>query len=88
MIFVVGERLHRSHDDAIARMDADRIDIFHVADDDGVVVGVAHHFVFDFFIAGDALLDQALMDGRDLEARFANFTQFFFIVGKSATRSS
>ena len=41
-------------------MNADRVDVFHVADDDGVVVAVAHYFVLDFLEAGDRFFQQTL----------------------------
>ena len=42
LILLVGQRLARSHHDRVARMDADRIDVFHIADRNGrIVVGEA-----------------------------------------------
>ena len=65
-------------------MDADRIDVFHVADDDGIVVGIAHDLIFDFLEAGDAALDQTLMHRRDLQAVIRDQPQFLFIIRKAA----
>ena len=65
-------------------MDADRIHVFHAADRDGIVLGVTHDFVLDFLIAGNRLLNQALVHRGHLETGIGDVAQFFFIVGKAA----
>ena len=61
LMLAVAQRLHRRDDHRIAGVDADRIDVFHVADDDGIVVGIAHDLILDFLEPGDAALDQTLV---------------------------
>jgi hypothetical protein len=60
VVFAVGERLARRHHDALARMDAHRVEVLHVADHDAVVEAVAHHFVFELLPADEVFLDQHL----------------------------
>ena len=62
LIFVVAQRLRRRNDDRIAGVNADRIDVLHIADGDDVALSVAHDLVLDFLPACDALLDQNLID--------------------------
>ena len=59
LIFLVGQRLGRGHGDRIARVHAHGIEILDRADDDHVVVGVAHDLHFVFFPAEDRLLPTA-----------------------------
>ena len=42
-------------------MDAHRVQILHIADGDGGIIGIPHHLIFDFFVALDGLLYQYLM---------------------------
>ncbi len=60
VVFAVGERLRRSHHDALAGMDAQWVEVLHVADGDAVVETVAHHLVFHLFPALEALLHEYL----------------------------
>ena len=56
LVFPVCECLGGTDHDGIAGMNPDRIQVFHVTDRNGGVVPVAHHLVFDFLEALDALL--------------------------------
>ena len=58
----VGQGLDRRHDDRIAGVDAQRIDVLHRAHGDARVVGIAHHLVLDLLPADEALLDHDLAD--------------------------
>ena len=42
-------------------MDAHRVQILHIADGDGGIIGIPRHLIFDFFVALDGLLYQYLM---------------------------
>ena len=48
-------------------MDADGVQVLHVADGDDVALVVAHDLILDLFPAGDALFHQDLMDGGTLD---------------------
>ena len=70
MEFVVGQGLRGSHYDALARMDAQRVEILHVADGDAVVVAVAYDLVFNLFPAPERFLHQHLRrEGEGLPGR-------------------
>ena len=51
LVLLVVERLRRRHDDRLARVDAHRVEVLHVADGDAVVARVAHDLVLDLFPA-------------------------------------
>ena len=69
-------------------MHAHRIQVFHTADDDAVVLCVPDDFVFDFFPAGYGFLKENLTDGALFYALQAEVLQLFFVVSDSAARSS
>ena len=60
LVLVVVQRLRRRDDDRLARVDAHRVEVLHVADGDAVVAAVAHDLVLDLLPAAQALLDQHL----------------------------
>ena len=62
MVFPVCQGLRGTYDDGVAGMDADRIQVLHVADRDRVVRSVPDHFIFNLFKAFDALFNQYLAD--------------------------
>ncbi len=57
MIFYIRQRLRRSDNDRIARMNADRINIFHITNRDARICMISHHFIFNFFKACHAPFD-------------------------------
>ena len=63
LVFLVGERLAGRDDDAVAGVDAHRVDILHVADGDAVVGAVAHHLVLDLLPADKGAFEENLIDG-------------------------
>ena len=63
LVLLVGQRLARRDDDAVAGVHAHRVEVLHVADRDAVVGAVAHHLVLDLFPAEQAALDQHLVIG-------------------------
>ena len=60
VVLGVGQRLRGGDDDALARVDAQRVEVLHVAHRDAVVVTVAHHLVFYLLPPLQALLHQHL----------------------------
>ena len=60
MVLAVGKRLGRCYDDRLSRMDAERVEVLHVADRDTVVVTVAYNLIFNLFPTLQALLDKHL----------------------------
>ena len=57
VVFAVGQCLGGSDDDTFARVDTQRVEVFHVAHRDAVVKAVAHDFIFDFFPAFEGFFD-------------------------------
>ena len=66
-------------------MDADRIDVFHIADRNGRIVVVADHLVFDLLIPLDALLDQHLMHRGEGKRIAHHLAQLRLVVGEAGT---
>ena len=64
----VGERLGGRDGDRVAGVDAHRVDVLDRADDDDVVVAVAHHLELELAPAEHRLLDQHLVDRARREA--------------------
>ena len=65
-------------------MDAHRVQVLHVADCDGGIVLIPHHFVFDFFEALDAFFNQDFPDGRKLQGMFHQRHELCFVVSEAA----
>ncbi len=73
-------------DDALARVDAERVEVLHVAHRDAVVVPVAHDFVFDLFPAPQALFDQHLRgEGKGL---LHQGVELLLVVAEAAAEAS
>ena len=64
LIFLIGEGHAGSHNDGVAGVNADRVEVLHGADCNYVALAVAHYLELNFLPAGDALLDQNLCDRR------------------------
>ena len=62
MVFLIGQGLAGSHHDGVASVDAYGIDVLHVTNSDGRIIGVTDDLIFDFLVALDALFHQHLMD--------------------------
>jgi hypothetical protein len=88
LVFLVGQRLRRRHGDRVAGMHAHRIQVFDRADDDAVVLAVAHHLHLELFPAEQRLLDQQLLGRRGFEATLADFDELFLVVGDAAARAT
>ena len=69
LIFLVGQRQRRRDGDGIAGMHAHRIDVLDRADDDAIVVLVAHHLHLELFPAEYRFLDQHFAGRRGVEPR-------------------
>jgi hypothetical protein len=84
LVFFVGQRQRRRHGDAVAGMDAHRIDVFDRADDDAVVLAVADDLHLVFFPAEDGFLNQHLGGGGGFEAALDDLLELFLVVGDTA----
>ena len=81
MVFVVGEGLRRSDDDALAGMDPERVHVLHVADRDAVVEAVADHLVFDFLPPAQGFLHEHL--GREGESLGGDGVQLDLVLAEA-----
>ncbi len=84
LIFLVGQRQGRRHRHRIAGMHPHRVDILDRADDDAVVVFVAHDFELVLLPAEHRFLDQHLTHRRGAQAAADDFLEFFRVVGDAA----
>ena len=71
LILLVAQGLRRRNNDRVAGVDADRVNVLHVTDGDGVALVVAHDLELDLLPAGDALLDQNFVNARVHDAEAA-----------------
>ena len=65
-------------------MDADGVQVFHIADGDDVALGVAHDLVFDLLPAGDALFHQNLVDGGKPQTVGGDLVQLVAVLADAA----
>ena len=69
-------------------MDTDRIEIFHITDCDGGVIGIPHDLVLDLLVALDGLLNKGLGNGRQGQGVLYDLAKLLFIIGKAAAGPS
>ena len=84
LIFLVGERQRRRHRDRVAGMHAHRIDVFDRADDDAIVVLVAHHLHLVLLPAQHRFFDQHFAGRGGVDAALDDLDEFLFVVGDAA----
>ena len=84
LVFFIGKGLAGGHNDGVAGMDADGVEVLHVADGDHVALGVTHDLVLDLFPAGDALFHQDLVNGGKTQAVGGDLVQFFAVLADAA----
>src|ERR1035441_8512090 len=82
--FLVRERLDGRHRDRIAGMDAHGVEVLYGADDDAVVVAVAHDLHLELLPAQQRLLDQDFGHGRQFEAALGHFVELLPVVSDAA----
>ena len=75
------ERLGRGHGDRVAGVDAHRVEVLDRADDDAVVVLVAHHLHLELFPADHRFFQQHLVDGREVQAVLHQLVELLAVVG-------
>ncbi len=84
LVFLVGQGLRRRNGDRVAGVHAHRVDVFDRADDDAVVLAVAHDLHLELFPAEQRFLDQQLVRRRAGEPALAHFDEFVLVVGDAA----
>ena len=84
LVFLVRQRLRRRDGDRVARVHAHRVEVLDRADDDAVVLAIAHDLHFEFFPAEQRLLDQKLARRRQVETALADVVEFVLVVSDAA----
>ena len=86
VIVFVGESLRRSDHDTLAGMDAERVEVFHIADCDAVVEAVTHNFIFHFLPPFKTFLNEHLR--RERESLLHKRDEFIAVVAEAAAKTS
>ena len=86
VVLAVCQGLRRRYHDAFARMYAQRVEVLHVTYGNAVVKTVAHHLIFNFLPAFQALLNEHL--GRKGESLFCQTVELGLVVAKSRTEAA
>ena len=84
LVFLVGQRQRRRHRDGIAGMHAHRIEVLDRADDDAIVLLVAHHLHLELFPAEHGFLDQDFVGGGGVDAALDDLDELGLGVGDAA----
>ena len=86
VIFAVREGLRGSHHNAFARVDAQRVEVLHVADGDAVVETVPDHFILYFLPSLQRLFHQHLRGER--ESLLGLCLQLLLVFAETGTQSA
>ncbi len=88
LILAIGERHRRRDGDRVAGVHAHRIEILDRADDDDVVLVVAHHLELELLPADHAALDEHLVRRREIEPVAHDLLELVAVVGDAAARAA
>ena len=88
LVFLIGQREGGCDGDGVARVDAHRVEIFDRADDDALVLVVAHHFHLIFLPSQEAFLDEDFVDRRGVEAGLGHALELFLVISDAAARAA
>src|SRR5579884_1904280 len=88
LVFAIGERLGRRHRHRVAGVNTHWIEILNRADDDDVVLEIAHHLQLISLPTENRLFDQNFMNRREVETASENLHQLFAVIGDAAARST
>ncbi len=84
LVFLVGQGQRRRDGDGIAGVHAHRIEVLDRADDDAIVLFVAHHLHLELFPAENGFLDQHLVGRGGIEPALDDVQKLFLVVGDAA----
>ena len=88
LILLIAQGLGRSHNDTVAGVHADGVDVLHVADGDAVAGAVAHYLVLNFLPAGDAALYEHLSHSGKTQTVLKDLLEFHLIVCDAAAAAA
>ncbi len=86
VIVLVGQRLRRSHNNALSSVNAKRIEVLHIAHGYAVVESVAHDFILDLFPSLERFFHKHLR--RERQGLFCQSHQLFLIVAKTGSETA
>ncbi len=69
-------------------MDTHRVKVFDAADDDAVVVSVAHNFKLILFPADQRFIDQQFFCRRKVETATTDFFELFLVVSNTTAATT
>ena len=84
LVLFVGQGLRRGNGDGVTGVDPHGVEVFDGADDDAVIVLIAHHFHLVLFPADQRFIDQQFVGRREIQAAFADFFELFAVIGDTA----
>ena len=84
LVFFVGQGLRRRNGDGVTGVDPHGVEVFDRADDDAVVVLIAHHFHLILFPADQRFINQQLVGRREIQAAGTNLFKLFAVIGDAA----
>ena len=84
LVFLVSQGLGRSDGNRVAGVDPHGIDVFDETNRDHLVLGVPHHFQFQFLPAQNRFFKHDLTDKACIQSRFGQFFQVFGIVSRTS----
>ncbi len=88
LLAFLGDGQHGRGAERIARMHAERVDIFDKADRDNVVVRITHHLKLQFLPAENGFLHKHLPHKACLQSSGTDHLQLVLIVDKTASRAA
>ena len=83
LIFAIGKRHRWCHGNGVARVNTNRIKVLDRADNNGVVVLIAHELQLILFPAQDGLFKQDLRCRRGLDAGSCNAPEVLLVIGEA-----
>ena len=69
-------------------MDPDRINVFHGAYHDGIIMGITHNFIFDLFETRDTALNEALVHRAHFQPGISYTAELLPIMRKTAASAA
>ena len=88
LILFISQGLGRCYDNTVSGVNADRVDVLHVADGDAVSYAVPHYLVLDLFPSGDTSFNEYFADTGKTESVREDLDQLFFVVSDTAAASA
>jgi len=88
LVLLVSQRLRRCHRDAVSGVDAHGVEVLDGADDDDVVGTIPHDLELVLLPADDRLLDEHLVERRELQALGHNLAQLGLVQRNAGARAT